>query len=423
MGPGHSHSIDAEAADVEVSPTARIVLIVALALVALGTVVGLVRLWPDHSPTVDEASNQFVAPGVTFHGLKVEHVQKPCKVNANGEPVSDPSAPGPPTCGQVIGTLESGDREGKRVTIQVAPEVSTSGLRDGDTIQVMQTPPGHGAPATFSFFSVERDLPIGILAGLFVLVVALVARLRGLLALVGLGISGYVLVKFMLPALLLGSSGLAVAVVGSSAIMFVVLYLAHGVSIRTSAALAGTLAGVGLTAVIGVVAIGEARLSGIADETGALLSGFVTDLDFQGLLTCAVIVAGLGILNDVTITQASAVWELRGAAPDLDRRALFTRAMRIGRDHIASTIYTIVFAYAGAALSVLLLLYFYARPIVSLMSTEQIAEEIIRTLASGIGLVLAVPITTAIATMTVGAPRAPGSRRRRRSRSVQDNDW
>jgi uncharacterized membrane protein len=325
----------------------------------------------------------------------------------------------------VIGTLESGAREGKQVAIQVAPEVSSSGLQNGDTLQVMQTPPGHGAPATFSFFSVKRDLPIGILAGLFVLVVALVARLRGVLALVGLGISGYVLVKFMLPALLLGSSGLAVAVVGSSAIMFIVLYLAHGVSIRTSAALAGTLAGVGLTALIGLVAIDQARLSGIADETGALLSGFVTDLDFQGLLTCAVIVAGLGILNDVTITQASAVWELRGAAPDLNRRALFTRAMRIGRDHIASTIYTIVFAYAGAALSVLLLLYFYAQPIISLMSTEEIAEEIIRTLASGIGLVLAVPITTAIATMTVGAPRAPRPHRRTQAPRVhhQGSDW
>jgi uncharacterized membrane protein len=203
-----------------------------------------------------------------------------------------------------------------------------------------------------------------------------------------------------------------VAVVGSAAIMYVVLYLAHGVSIRTSAALAGTLAGVGISALIALGAVHQARLSGISDESGALLSGFVRDMNFQGLLTCAVIVAGLGVLNDVTITQASAVWELRGAGPELTRRDLFGRAMRIGRDHIASTIYTIVFAYAGAALSVLLLLYFYERPILSLISTEEIAEELVRTLSSGIGLVLAVPITTAIATLTVAGRRSERLNRR-----------
>ena len=159
---------------------------------------------------------------------------------------------------------------------------------------------------------------------------------------------------------------------------------------------------------IGLLAIDATRLSGASDETAATLGAYVGDLNFQGLLTCAVIVAGLGVLNDVTITQASAVWELRGAAPQLTRTELFTRAMRIGRDHIASTIYTIVFAYAGAALSVLLLLYFYQRPILSLVSTEEISEEIVRTLASGIGLVLAVPITTAIATFAVGG--RPSSR-------------
>jgi uncharacterized membrane protein len=132
-----------------------------------------------------------------------------------------------------------------------------------------------------------------------------------------------------------------------------------------------------------------------------MLSGFFGNVSFQGLLTCAVIIAGLGVLNDVTITQASAVWELRSAAPEMSRRALFGSGMRIGRDHIASTIYTIVFAYAGAALSVLLLLFLYDRPLLDLLSTEAIAEEVTRTLASAIGLVLAVPATTAIAVAVV----------------------
>ena len=242
--------------------------------------------------------------------------------------------------------------------------------------------------------------------------VALVARLRGLLALVGLGFGALVLVKFMLPALLAGESGLAVALVGSAAIMYVVLYLAHGLSLRTSAALAGTLVGIGITAVIGLTAVRAQRLSGVGDESGALLTSIVSHVSFQGLLTCALIIAGLGVLNDVTITQASSVWELRAASPEMPHRQLFTSAMRIGRDHIASTIYTIVFAYAGTALSVLLLLFVYDRPLIDLLSSEDIAEEVTRTLSSAIGLVLAVPVTTAIAVATVAPRRSRGRRTR-----------
>jgi uncharacterized membrane protein len=416
MGAGHSHARDPERNDVPVRPAARIALLVALVLAAGGILAGMVLLWPDHRPQVDDPANAFVAKGVTFQEAKVEVVQAACASAAeqHGDVPGDPGQPSKaPACGQVAARVQTGSMKGSRIMVPVAPEVSTSGLRRGDVLELMQTPPSGGAPSSFAFFSVKRDLPLGLLAGLFVLVVALVARLRGVLALVGLGFGGYILVKFMLPALLDGKPGLGVAVVGSAAIMYVVLYLAHGVSIRTSAALAGTLLGVGITALIALLAIGQSRLSGISDESGALLSGFVGQMDFQGLLTCAVIVAGLGVLNDVTITQASAVWELRGAAPEMSRRDLFTRAMRIGRDHIASTIYTIVFAYAGAALSVLLLLYFYERPILSLVSTEEIAEELVRTLSSGIGLVLAVPITTAIATLTVagGSPARPHGRR------------
>jgi uncharacterized membrane protein len=216
----------------------------------------------------------------------------------------------------------------------------------------------------------------------------------------------------MLPALLTGESGLAVALVGSAAIMYVVLYLAHGVSLRTSAALAGTLVGIAITAAIGLTAVHSQRLSGVSDESGSLLTSLVGHVSFQGLLTCALIIAGLGVLNDVTITQASSVWELRAASPAMPHRQLFTSAMRIGRDHIASTIYTIVFAYAGTALTVLLLLFVYDRPLVELLSTEDIAEEVTRTLSSAIGLVLAVPVTTAIATATVAPRRSRGRRSR-----------
>ncbi|RNL75345.1 YibE/F family protein [Nocardioides marmorisolisilvae] len=410
MAHSHSHAHRHGPSSVDVARGPVTVLLTFLALTAVATVIGVVALWPD-AHAVDTLRNQaqYAAPGVTFQKARVTAVQKPCPPDqGQGDPNTSGSSA---SCGQIAAVLTDGPELGATEKVGVPTAVAQSGLAAGDHVRLVRIPGTNGAPATYSFDDVIRLKPLWLLAALFVLVVAAVARLRGVLALVSLGIGGAVLFKFMLPALLSGSSGVAVALVGSAAIMFVVLYLAHGPSIRTSAALAGTLLGVGVTAAVGQLAIHGATLSGFGDESAGLLSAFADNLSFQGLLTCALVVAGLGVLNDVTITQASAVWELREAGPDLSRRTLFTSAMRIGRDHIASTIYTIVFAYAGSALAVLLLLSLYDRPLVELLSSESISEEIVRTLASGIGLVLAVPITTAIAALTVVGPRsAPADR-------------
>jgi uncharacterized membrane protein len=237
--------------------------------------------------------------------------------------------------------------------------------------------------------------------------VVLVARWRGVMAMVSLAVAAAVVGKFMLPAILTGEPALSVAVTGCGAIMFVVLYLTHGVSLRTSTALAGTLIGIAMTATFGAVAVAACRLTGIGDEGGGILTAFASDIRFQGLLTCGVVIAGLGVLNDVTVTQTSAVWELRGAAPGLSKRSVFASAMRIGRDHVASTIYTLVFAYTGTAIVTLLLLQIYDRPVLDLISTENISEELVRTLAGGTALVLSVPVTTAMAAvLAVGPPRS-----------------
>ncbi len=410
MTHSHSHS-HARRSSVEISRGPLRVLAAFLVLSALATVVGVVLLWPD-TDAVDELRDQaqYTAPGVTFEKATVVAVQRACPTgDGTGGAVpgfeEDPTAT--PACGMVEAILETGADSGTSISVGVPTAVAESGLGSGDTVRVLRIPGVDGAEAAYSFDEVVRLKPLWILWVAFVVIVGAVARLRGLLALLSLGFGGAVLLKFMLPALLSGSSGLAVSLAGSAAIMFVVLYVTHGPSVRTSAALAGTLIGVGITAAVGQWAIYGASLSGFADDSTALLSAYANDLSFQGLFTCALVVAGLGVLNDVTITQTSAVWELREAGPELSRRELFSSGMRIGRDHIASTIYTIVFAYAGSALTVLLLLSLYDRPVFDLLSSESIAEEIVRTLASGIGLVLAVPVTTAIAAVTVVGPREP----------------
>jgi uncharacterized membrane protein len=430
MAGGHSHD-QGDLGSVAVAARSRMVLLGLLALVAVATVVGVFQLWPDSKAVARVGSDvQFAAPGVTFPHAEVTRVLPPCDPGSFDEP----PAQGGPTCGQIDVTVTSGPGRGQKARVQVSGSIAGAGLTNGDSVQLMRLPESRGVPASamYSFFGVDRTRSLSIMTVVFVLIVLAVARLRGLMALVGLVFSGLVLVKFMLPALLVGESGLAVALVGAAAIMFVVLYLAHGPSLRTSTALAGTLVGIGITALVAQTAVGTNRLSGVGDETGAFLTSFVGDLNFQGLLTCAIIVAGLGVLNDVTITQSSAVWELRAAAPDMPRLGLFRSAMRIGRDHIASTIYTIVFAYAGAALSVLLLLFLYDRPVLDLLGTEDIAGEVVRTLSSAIGLVLAVPITTAIAALTVSAGAGPGvamdssytkPTKRRHNSSSFDDPW
>ena len=164
----------------------------------------------------------------------------------------------------------------------------------------------------------------------------------------------------------------------------------------------------GLSALLGAIAVKSAHISGYIDETSFDLSAAIPHLNMSQLFVAATILAGLGVLNDVTITQASAVWELRLAAPTYTRREIYQSAMRIGRDHIASTIYTIVFAYTGAALStVMLIVLFFERSLSDLFTTEALAAQALQILASGSALIASVPITTAIATLAVRKPTGP----------------
>lgn len=391
---GHSHGHGhGGTPDLVVRRGPRLVLVGSLVFTLLLTLVGVGLLWPD-GDEVDALSEQvqFAAPGVTFPQGEVLRAQDPCPTDA---PADD--------CGQLEVRVTEGEDTGLEVTVGVPPDVLGADVRAGDTVKLIRTPAQDGQDARINYFGTVRTTPLTLLLGLFVLVVLAVARFRGLMALLGLGFATVVLSVFVLPALLSGEPGVLVGMVGSAAIMYVVLYTTHGWSLRTSAALAGTLAGIVLTAAIGLLAVGGTRLTGVADEGSRVLGTFAPDLSFQGIFACAIIVAGLGVLNDVTITQASAVWELRAAAPAMSRARVFASAMRIGRDHIASTIYTIVFAYAGTALTVLIVLRLYALPGSTLLATEEINQEVVRTLATSIGLVLAVPLTTLIAVATLPA--------------------
>ena len=408
MGHGHSHR---RADEVELGTTARRGLLGCLVIAAVATIAGAVLLWPD-SDRVDDLRGRarFAGPGVTFPIAIVDHVGPVCP----HEPTPDgttgsPSGSGAavPECGQLEVTVLEGEGEGSVQSVQVPPHVTSSGLAPGDGVRLMRIPAGGDVPAAFSYFGTDREVPLQVLAIAFLFVTVLVAGKRGALAVLGLGFAGAVIGVFLLPGLLSGGPAIPLGLVACSAIMFVVIYTTHGFSMRSTVALAGTLIGVALTGLLGWLSVGATRLSGVGDESGGLLASFDPELALQGILTCAVMIAGLGVLNDVTITQASSAWELRAAAPSMSRLSLWTSTMRIGRDHIASTIYTIAFAYTGTALTLLMLLQLYELPLADLLATEDIAQEVVRTLTTSIGLVLAVPITTLLAVALVPSRPPP----------------
>lgn len=377
----------------------------ALVPLLLGTAAGLWWMWPREGlDAVAPVEAQFAAEGVTtLSGTATEVETFSC--TTPGVEGSPPTGVQPATCATVLVDLAGGPERGETVEVVVDSTAFGSGLAVGDDLRVLRIPLD-GSPATYAFLQVDRGPPLTALAVSFALAVVVVARLRGLLALVGLGLSFLVILEFMLPALLLGDDPLLVGVVGAAAIMFVVLYLAHGVSIRTTTALVGTLFGLALAALLGSWAVEAARLTGIASEEDLLLGAVATRVDLSGLLLCGIVIAGLGVLNDVTVTQASAVWELSALQPEASASRLFRGSMRIGRDHIASSVYTIAFAYTGAALPALLLIVLYQRPLGDTLSTEAIAQELVSTLVGAIGLVLAVPLTTAVGVVLVQAARS-----------------
>jgi uncharacterized membrane protein len=370
--------------------------------IGLATLAGLVVLWPSgEQSAAQRAADSFLPPGTTYPvGTVVSLETQDCgQAISGGQDL---------TCAIAVLVVGEGEGVGDHVQVELPPEVVAMDVEVGDELVLNRDPGIEGSGPTYQFQDFARGTPIVVLALAFVLVVGLVARLRGLLAILGLGFAFLVLLGFMLPALLAGGSPLWVTLVGSSAIMFVVLYLAHGFSARTTTALIGTLAGLALTAVLGSIAVAVARLTGFADENTLQLQQYDPTLDFTGLVLAGIAVAGLGVLNDVTITQASAVWQLHEVSPEMGWRELFRRGMAIGRDHIASTIYTIVFAYAGAALPLLLLFEIYQRPFWTVLTGSEVGEEVVRTLVGAIALVLAVPLTTVVgALIATAAATAP----------------
>ncbi|MFF4113928.1 YibE/F family protein [Streptomyces sp. NPDC001714] len=407
---GHSHSHGPAA---PVSKHLRKVIAAILIPFTAAVVVGLVVLWPGGAPPHERTGVGFDRQTQAATVTKVVSVS--CKsVNASGggltadtstaDGTSSKEEDG--TCKKATVRVDTGKDKGRTFTEIVQPDQSRQ-LHEGEQV-VAAYEPSAPKDLQYSVTDVNRKFPMALLAGIFALAVVVVGRLRGVMALVALAVSFLLLTLFILPGILQGSNPLLMAVVGSSAIMLIALYICHGLSARTSVAVLGTLVSLCLIGLLGSEFIDWAALTGNTDDSTGLIHGLYPSIDMSGLLLAGVIIGSLGVLDDVTVTQTSAVWELHEANPTMGWRGLYRAGIRIGRDHIASVVNTLVLAYAGAALPLLLLFSIAQSSVATVANSELVAEEIVRTLVGSIGLVASVPVTTLLAALVVSADR-PGT--------------
>jgi uncharacterized membrane protein len=366
----------------------------AVGLAALLTVVGVIAYWPGHTQRAN-------ADVFDDEPLKAD------VIGVDVAPCSGTSAEDNTPCNFVRlhfpghDTPQPEEERGGGVPAATGPAIeqpigSVPHLHSGEHILVTMTVHDDGT-ASFAFYDYQRSTSMWTLTILFVIAVLLLGRWRGLGALAGLVASLAVVVAFLLPSILDGHSPVMVAIVSASIIAFIALYLAHGLNLDTSVALLGTFASLALTALLSMLWVSWSKLTGLSDESALFLTSLGVNVDLQGIVLAGFVIGALGVLDDVTVTQVSAVSELYTAQPELTPRELYRSAVSIGRDHVSSTVNTLFLAYAGAALPLLLLFTQGNQSVGSLAGREVIATEIVRSLVGSIGLVSAVPITTWLA--------------------------
>lgn len=378
----HSHDTGRTASDELTTSTAvRRALGWVLVPLLLATLAGVVLLWPGSTDGVvpDGYASERARGTVTQIDECLQETTTEC--TAQVELGSGPGSPGTVTALMPFGEQAPVVEVGDRVVLAYLADVP--------------------AGQQYQFFDYDRSTTLLVLVLVFVLAVLALTRWRGIASLFALGISVLVIVQFVLPAVLDGKPPIAVAVVGASVIMIATLYLTHGPTVRTSVALLGTLASLVLTALLGAGFIAFSDFTGIGNEYSLFLGDLVGGIDYQGLLLAGLVIGALGVLDDVTVTQAAVVWELALADPQASRSRLFTGAMRVGRAHVQATVNTLVLAYVGATLPLLLIFSVTDVGLVDAVTTEVVAQEIVRALVGSIGIVAAVPLTTAIAALVV----------------------
>lgn len=359
-------------------------LVGAVVLIALATAGGLIALWPGGHA---EAGASQAFGGATTGATVTREFTRPCP------------GPTPQRCYLLAIRVDGGPP----AQLTLGPVGVTSSFSAGDKIRVQRVtaPPGARNVEPYSFAGADRRGTLLWLAVAFAGLVIVLARWRGLLALCGFAASVLLIVKFLVPAILAGSPALLVALVGALAVMFVTVGLTYGATPQSAAAILGITVSLLFAASVGTLAVHAARLDGRSSDLATVLSQVNGRLSLQGIVLAGLVLGALGVLADMAVTQASAVMALRRTNPSLGPRRLYREGFAVGRDHLVATTHTLVLAYAGATLPLLLVLQSARVGTVDALNVQDLAEPIVATLVGAMALLVSVPLTTGLAALVV----------------------
>lgn len=278
-------------------------------------------------------------------------------------------------------------------------QIHPAGVRfDVGDIIIVSISQGPNGVITAYFADYVRAPMLGWLALAFALAIIVTGKWKGFRSLLAMAFSLFVIIGYIIPHILVGEDPVRVSIIGSIILLTVTLYLTYGWTLKTHASTIGMILILILTGTLAWFAIQLTRLNGTGNEEALFLMQMsAVTINLRGLMLGGMIIGALGVLDDLVTTQSSAVFELHATDESLGFRALVARAMRIGQDHVAATVNTLVLAYAGASLPTLLMFSLNRGNYASLINYEFIAIEIVRTLVGSLGLIAAVPLTTVIA--------------------------
>jgi uncharacterized membrane protein len=293
-----------------------------------------------------------------------------------------------------------GPERGNTVTIEDTPATVAVGFtvyKQGEKVLVAKITNVDGE-AQYLITDYERRGRVWMVVGLFVLAVIWFSRWRGVRSLLGLLFSYLVIIYWIVPRVVQGHDPVTATVIGGAAILVVSLFATEGWKRDSQAAATGMVITMLATGLLSAWAIAFTRLTGGGSEEAFILQGQgFGNIDIQGLLLSGFIIGTLGILDDIAVSQVATVAELRRANPGMTNRAVYQAALRVGRSHMAAIVNTLVLAYAGSALPLLVLFSAGQAPLGDVVNGETVATEIVRSAVGSLGLVLAMPLTTLVA--------------------------
>ncbi len=370
------------------------VLIGVVAILAVGTIGGIAALWPTGGAEVPNSQ--------AFGGASVgAEVVSATTARCANTPVAQ-------TCRTVKVELTNGPDSGKQVPITIGPSDYSPAYDVGAHVRVVreETPADptsadsrEPTASPYSIVDYDRRMPmlwLGLALGACVVVVG---RWRGALALIGLGASLVLVTQFMVPAILAGESPFLVALLGSLAAMFITVALSSGLGAQSLAAALGIAGSLLLASILALLYAGLAHLDGFTSDLAFTLRQSGVGVSLQGLVIAGMVVAALGVLADMAVSQASAVMALRRANPAQRAGELYRGAFGVGRDHFAATVNTLVFAYVGASLPLLILFKSSGVDFTDAINAQDVAEPLIGILIGAVALIASVPLTTGLGAM------------------------